>query len=165
MVHDAWWWGSHPGFATYVPPPAATHPTRPLPPPSFNHAAAHRVTERAAANPCVRTRRGRAARAGRCRSERSGTPFRGPSFGTFDCSRQLRAQEGPRVSRGGPTWAKEWARSGPTSGPEAGPARRQSGPTTAPNWALVSTVTPVTTTTSPSYFTRRAIHRIIAYMW
>ena len=58
--------------------------------------------------------------------------------------------EGPRVGLGGPTWAREWGRSGPTSGPEPGPARRQSGPTTAPNWALVSTVTPVSTTTSPS---------------
>ena len=60
------------------------------------------------------------------------------------------AWEGPQVGLGGRTWAREWARSGPTSGPEPGPARRQSGPTAAPNWALVSTVTPVSTTTSPS---------------
>ena len=62
--------------------------------------------------------------------------------------------EGPRVGLGGPTWAREWGRSGPTSGPEPGPARRQSGPTTAPNWALVSTVTLVSTTTSPSYLSK-----------
>ena len=91
MVHGACMVVGLPGFATYVPPPAATHPPRPLPPPSFNHAAANRpsLTERAAANPCVRTSRGRAARAGRCRSERSGNAFWPPAFGTFDCSRQL----------------------------------------------------------------------------
>ena len=92
MVH-AWWWGSQGSQPTYRRRQLCTHPARcHLPhwttrPPTENRPS---LTERAAANPCVRTSRGRAARAGRCRSERSGNAFWPPAFGTFDCSRQLR---------------------------------------------------------------------------
>ena len=100
-------------------------------------------------------RRGREhAQSGRKHAHRVGA--KPPTVGANAPTRGARrahewAPRGPRVGRGGPTWAREWARSAPTSGPEPGPARRQSGPTTAPNWALVSTVTLVSTTTSPSY--------------
>jgi len=73
-----------PGFATYVPPPAATHPPRALPPPSFNHAASthcHGVPPPTPA--CGQAEAALRAPGAAVRN----VPERRSSFGTFDCSR------------------------------------------------------------------------------